>query len=211
MVMSGSAETSALSLSQRGNGARPKSPTANEHWTRSRKVQAELNNHKPIKFRLCQSLYLFWQHLCCGTTFCCSVNLRKEKKLYNLFLEGQTKLEKELDVVKLLKRLRHHDIALKASILCDSDKREQVKHARKNLIDIDSSEESDKSGFTEISFDAAKGKTYEHHVVNGLTKQVVQREGKCKQVGGMSMAASENVKVTAPGGSDVPVHAVYQI
>lgn len=79
-------------------------------------------------------------------------------------------------MIKILKRMRYHDIALKATILNDDEKRNQVKHARKNLLDIDSDTSSDKSGFTETSFYATTGRTFDHTIVNNLTKQVVKRE-----------------------------------
>lgn len=107
-------------------------------------------------------------------------------------------------MVKILKRLRYHDIALKATIMNDHEKKVQVKHARKNLIDIDSDSSSNKSGFTETSFDAIRGRTFDHTIVNSLTKQVVKKE--CKTKLGISLAASENFKTS---GLSVPVNKIY--
>jgi hypothetical protein len=109
-------------------------------------------------------------------------------------------------MVKILKRIRYHDIALKATVLNNDEKKVQVKHARKNLIDIDSDSSSDKSGFTETSFDATRGRTFDHTIVNGLTKQVVKRD--CKSKLGISVAASENFKTSGVVPSS-PVNKVY--
>ena len=104
-------------------------------------------------------------------------------------------------MIKILKRIRYHDIALKATILNDDEKRVQVKHARKNLLDIDSDTSSDKSGFTETSFDATLGRNFDHAIVNNLTKQVVKKE--CKTKLGVSMAASENFKTSEIQGQHI--------
>jgi hypothetical protein len=109
-------------------------------------------------------------------------------------------------MVKILKRLRNHHIALKASVICDKNRKDQVKHSRKNLLDIDSSPESDKSGFTEVSFDATRGRTFDHFVTDNLTRQVVKKEAKSK----LGVSASENYKVSGLG-TEVPVNKVYQI
>jgi hypothetical protein len=87
-MLGGSAEMSGVSFSHNQRLSITRKPTANEHWTRSKKVEAEIEIHKPIKFQFSQSNYLFWQHLCCGNTFCCTTNLRKNRKLYNLYLDG---------------------------------------------------------------------------------------------------------------------------
>ena len=76
-------------------------------------------------------------------------------KLYNLFVEGKLRLNKELDIVKIIERMRVHDIALRSSVLNTEEKRHQVRHARKYIIDIDSSDDGSEInvvGLSEASF-----------------------------------------------------------
>ena len=47
-------------------------------------------------------------------------------------------VEKEMDIIKIAKRLRYHDLALKQSILKPIDRRHNIKNAKKYMLDIDS-------------------------------------------------------------------------
>ena len=60
-------------------------------------------------------------------------------KLYNMYIDGEIRINNELDIVKILKKLRTHDIALRSSILNNDERRYHVKYARKYVIDLDSS------------------------------------------------------------------------
>lgn len=51
------------------------------------------------------------------------------------------KLGKELDVVKVIKRLRQHNEALKSSILCDKRRRRLIKHTKACIVDIETDSE----------------------------------------------------------------------
>lgn len=44
-------------------------------------------------------------------------------KLYHMMVDGEIRLSKELDIVKITERLRTHDVALKSSVLNTDERR----------------------------------------------------------------------------------------
>lgn len=58
--------------------------------------------------------------------------------------EGKRRIEKELDIVKIMKSIRNVKILMKNSLL-SPDVKFQIAHAEKNLIDLETSEESSSS------------------------------------------------------------------
>lgn len=79
----------------------------------------EIEKHRAINLKFMNSFWLFWQHTLCGTNFCCTreKNLTKSMKLYHLYMDGKNRVNNELDIVKILSKLRTHDIAIKSTIL----------------------------------------------------------------------------------------------
>jgi hypothetical protein len=63
--------------------------------------------------------------------------------MFNLYLLGKTKVESEMDIVKIVKRVRYHDVSLKSSIMHSKERKLQAKYARKYMLEIDSEEESE--------------------------------------------------------------------
>lgn len=61
----------------------------------------------------------------CGSNFCCLIKGKKAKfmKLYHMMVDGEIRLSKELDIVKITERLRTHDVALKSSVLNTDERR----------------------------------------------------------------------------------------
>ena len=51
-----------------------------------------------------------------------------------MYLDGKDKVENEMDIVRVLRRVKYHDIALKASILNSNERMYQIKHAHQNII-----------------------------------------------------------------------------
>jgi len=101
-------------------------------------VRKELASHKEIVISAGESMGLFFDYIICGfNSACCS-----SAKLYTLYLDGKTRVQKEMDVLKIMRRVRHHDLALKTSVLRPQERREKLKHARQHLIDVDSEVES---------------------------------------------------------------------
>ena len=101
-------------------------------------LDKELASHKEIVISAGESFGLFFDYILCGFNSACCSSL----KLYNLYLEGRTRVQKEMDLLKMMRRVRYHDLALKTSVLRPVERRTQLKHARKLLIDVDSEVES---------------------------------------------------------------------
>ena len=70
----------------------------------------------------------------------------KKRKLLKLIHEGKKRIEKELDIVKIMKSLRDIKLLMKNSLMTP-DIKYQVAHSEKNFIDIemDPNEESSSS------------------------------------------------------------------
>ena len=66
----------------------------------------------------------------------------KRKKLQNLFDEASERIEKQFDVVKIVKGLREVKILMENSFMTD-DIKKQLKHDKKIIIDLSSNEETD--------------------------------------------------------------------
>lgn len=62
-------------------------------------------------------------------------------------MQGRTKVESEMDIVKIMRRLRFHDIALKSSILESKVRRLQTRYARKYALEVDSRVESENEDY----------------------------------------------------------------
>ena len=76
--------------------------------------------------------------------FCSKCCFPKRDKLQTLYSEGEDKINRELDIVKILKTLRDIKIFLKSTTMNDKDTKFSVKHAPKNLLNLDTSiDESD--------------------------------------------------------------------
>jgi hypothetical protein len=50
-------------------------------------------------------------------------------------MRGLKKLNTEMDILKLLRRVRSHDIVLKSSILCSKGRRNLLKHTSRCIVD----------------------------------------------------------------------------
>ena len=110
--------------------------------------QIEVSKHYVIKFTsldkvsiclqksLCSSFH-FWYSIFNCLLCCCSLRKRgsrfegicsRNRRLARLFDKANSRLEQELDLPKLLARVREHDIALKSSILCAEGRRNMIQH-----------------------------------------------------------------------------------
>lgn len=68
--------------------------------------------------------------------FFCECCWDKRKKLERMYDEVEERITKELDVVRLLKKVNNQNAAMKASLL-EPDLKFQINHAYKNVIDLD--------------------------------------------------------------------------
>ena len=78
---------------------------------------------------------------------CCLKKWTKYSKLTKLYETGESKIEKELDIIWIMSTLRNMKIILRNSMMSD-EVLEQMKHTKKNLINLDSS--------NELSFESAE-------------------------------------------------------
>ena len=70
-----------------------------------KKLQNSFTNHRFIKFNLSQRFWLlFLENI--GQYFTCCLDL-SQNKLYRLYSKGVDQIEKELDIVKILRGLRN--------------------------------------------------------------------------------------------------------
>lgn len=57
-----------------------------------------------------------------------------------MYIDGEIRISNELDIIKIIKKIRTHDIALKSSVLNTDERKYHAKFARKYVIDVDSSQ-----------------------------------------------------------------------
>ena len=99
------------------------------------RIKKEIDKHRKIRVRLVDSLKLFWANSRFGC--CCSPklwkNVHKFKKLYRV---GENRIEKELNIVKIMKNIKDIKICLRNSIMDDRTKYE-IRHSNKKVIDLD--------------------------------------------------------------------------
>lgn len=94
--------------------------------------QNYLNNHQVIKLSKKQSCKLYFMSLL-GCCFCG----RKKNRLWRLYTEGQDRIEKEFDLVKIIKSIRNIKVIMKHKLMNEKLKLE-VKHSEKSVIDVES-------------------------------------------------------------------------
>ena len=67
-----------------------------------------------------------------------------------MYEEGQDKIDTELDIVKMMKTLRDMKILLKGTLMNDVDTKFSVKHAAKNILNMDDTSDIDEHDEEEI-------------------------------------------------------------
>ena len=109
----------------------------------------EVQKHKHIRIKFWENILLFISDSC--LSFLIPHKLwHKKKKLLRLLNEGRKRIEKELDIVKILKSLRDIKILMKNSLMTPEIKY-QIAHCEKNFIDIEiDKDESSESEDQEI-------------------------------------------------------------
>lgn len=102
----------------------------------------ELGYHWHIFIYMKQQCMLFLSRYGLDQKFPCTRNWNGRKRLIKLYNKCETRLNNELDLVKLIKMLRQLKIVAQHSILDDMLKY-QIEHSDANVIDIESGAESD--------------------------------------------------------------------
>lgn len=100
----------------------------------------ELDKHRHIKIHLVDNIMLYFSRIL--GVFCSKCCFSKKDKLQRLYDEGEDKLSMELDIVKILKTIRDMKILVKGTLMNDEDTKFQVKHAPKNILNLDDTDES---------------------------------------------------------------------
>jgi len=103
-------------------------------------VKKEIDKHRKIRVRLIDSIRLYFANSRFGC--CCKPktwkNVNKFKKLYRI---GENRIEKELNIVKIMKNIKDIKICLRNSIMDDRVKFE-IGHTNKKVIDVDDTHNS---------------------------------------------------------------------
>ena len=80
----------------------------------------------------------------------CFPNWKNKSKLTKLFDIGNSRIERELNIVYLVKTLRHLKIMLKTTLMRDHEVRLNIKHDHKNLIQLSEENFDDVEEFDSI-------------------------------------------------------------
>ena len=94
-----------------------------------------LEEQRQIKISLCQSLEVFFRY----NLLCCFKRCRKKSQIEKLYDKGADMLEKEMDMVKLIKDLRNVKAYFKKHVI-EKELSNLIKFSGKNVINNDSSE-----------------------------------------------------------------------
>ena len=76
---------------------------------------------------------------------CVSKFWKNGHKFEKIYEKGQARIDHELNIVRFMNNLRNVKILLKASLMKDPEVKTQVKHNKKNLIEIDDQDERPKN------------------------------------------------------------------
>lgn len=83
--------------------------------TIKQKIATEMQKHRIIKISLKDKLmYYIYNQI--GLLFCCGICWSNKKKITSLIDEAQDRLDKELNIVKMIQNLRNMKIMLKCSM-----------------------------------------------------------------------------------------------
>ena len=94
-----------------------------EHFNLEKQLETELKKHRPIEITKGD-----WCKLLCSY---------RSAKFGKLFSRGARKVEKELDVLRMAKKLRHLEVIVDNSLLKDENRRMLVEHTPSSVIDMD--------------------------------------------------------------------------
>ena len=118
-------------------------------------VSAVLTKSRIIKFSLCQSLRLFFINF--AASWLCMAKCFTKDKLWRLHQEGERRLEKHLDIVKLIQRMRHLKIITGKLLESGQVKQHELYASRKNIINIDAFSSSQSSSIESTDDDQVTG------------------------------------------------------
>ena len=98
--------------------------------------------HRIIQFKPMDNFFLYLYHRLAPLNCCVNKFWLSQKKFEKVYAETNKKLKKSLNVVKIIRSLRELKILMNNSLLND-ELRKYLRHAEKNLIDLESGSDSD--------------------------------------------------------------------
>jgi len=131
-------------------------------------VRDEVKKHKYIRIKFWENLLLFFSDSWFGFIIP-QKYWSKKRKLLKLLREGRKRIEKELDIVKIMKSLRDIKLLMKNSLMTPEIKY-QVAHSEKNFIDIELDGENSSNS---EEFDANKYKKKEMKYVSESSRILI--------------------------------------
>ena len=100
-------------------------------------MRKEIEKHHIIRVNNFDSLRLFFNNVCFG--LCCKMCFSKVDKFSKLYEKGEERIEKQLDVIKLIHNLQKIKILMKNSLM-SPEIEHQMLHSEKFLIDLDNTD-----------------------------------------------------------------------
>lgn len=116
----------------------------------------------------------------CYKVWCDPHSLRK------IFKKGQRKMDEELDLVQIVKKIRKFESILNASLLNDENRKLMVEHTEPNIIDISNEKGKD---HIDLKYDNSQ-------IDQALCQQVLYRDTFQKSVLFENEKVSKSVQVT---------------
>ena len=133
----------------------------------STKLQFEISKHYTLHLKIMDKVKLYLSQY--FGFLCCKPCWMRRDKFTKMYEEGASKMEKELNIFKLLKSIRRMKILVKNQMMTPKIKT-LLDHSNKNIIYI--STDSDSSGF----IDSGNPETEEDRVFNSLAKVVFNKK-----------------------------------
>ena len=114
-------------------------------------MKQEIETHRLIRISMKDNIMLFLSSIFGDRNSCCRsiCGWKNDAKIQKLFQEGRLRIEKDLNVIKLIKSIKEMRILMKNSMMTP-EIRFKVAHSTKNCINLDSegSDHSEEDNFT---------------------------------------------------------------
>jgi len=111
-----------------------------------KQLRRELKHHRIIKISTCNQISILFKNI---FNSCIErVSFPRENKLWRLYEDGQDRIDKEFDIVKIIKSLRNLKIFIKRQFLFDKKLKVEISNQGNNVINLDSDEISSITSFS---------------------------------------------------------------
>jgi len=105
----------------------------------NQKIAIEIDKHKTISLHMQDNLKLFVSKFICNYSKLLSRKCwRRRDKFFQLYDKGYEKLKKQLNVIKLIKTVKHNKTLMRNSIMSQSIKN-TLAHCEDNIINLSES------------------------------------------------------------------------